>query len=147
MLVKVYGGGGGGKPRTENVFTNGSNVFAKGRKRLSVSHIREGHRQAELQKWRRKCDKCWHKIGDWRWDWLRRNWELARTRCTSSSAMIWVSGRSTPDLCSTNSQTSRKQNEWKLLDFISMCDQDPLLLLIAFFDNKGFVHKEFVPAG
>ena len=30
--------------------------------------------------------------------------------------MIWVCGRSAPDLCRTSSQTSRKQNGWKLLE-------------------------------
>ena len=35
--------------------------------------------------------------------------------------MIWVSGRSAPDLCHTSSQTSRKQNGWKLLEISFPC--------------------------
>ena len=41
---------------------------------------------------------------------LRRNWALERTHRSPSTAMIWVSGRSDPDLCRRSSQTSRKQN-------------------------------------
>ena len=35
--------------------------------------------------------------------------------------MVWVSGRSASDLCRTSSQTSRKQNEWKLLETSFLC--------------------------
>ena len=35
--------------------------------------------------------------------------------------MIWVSGRSASDLCRTSSQTSRKQNKWKLLETSFSC--------------------------
>ena len=45
----------------------------------------------------------------------------ARTRRIPSSAIIWVSGRSAPDLCRTSSQTSRKQNGWKLLETSFPC--------------------------
>ena len=45
---------------------------------------------------------------------------INKERRTPSSAMIWVSGRS-PDLCRTSSQTSRKQNGWKLLDTSFPC--------------------------
>ena len=41
-------------------------------------------------------------------------WALARTRHTQLSAMIWVRGRSAPDLCRTSSQKSRKRNGWRL---------------------------------
>ena len=105
----------------ENVPKNGSNALAKGRKRLTMSHVRVGHWQAEPLKSSRKCGKWWHVIGDWRWDSLRRNWALARTRRTPSSAMIWVSGRSAPDLCLSNSRTSRRQNGWKLLETSFPC--------------------------
>ena len=40
---------------------------------------------------------------------------------TPSSVMIWVSGRSAPDLCLTTSQMSRKQNRWKLLETSFPC--------------------------
>ena len=179
MLVQVYER----EAVSRNVFTNDSNAFAMGRKRLRMSHVRVGHRQTEPQKWSRKCDKCWHKIGDW----MRRNWALARTRSTPSSEMTWVSGRSAPDSCHTGSQTSRKQNGWKHLETSFPCvtrihcfwktsgatssirkqngnrwrgvhqlprDQKSHLqiskvktLFMAFFDNKGIIHKEFVPAG
>ena len=56
----------GGKPWAENVFTKDLNSFAKGRKRLRMSHDRVGHRQVEPQILSRKCDKFWHKIGDGR---------------------------------------------------------------------------------
>ena len=46
---------------------------------------------------------------------------LASTRRRTSSAMIWRSGRSVPDLCRTSSQTSRKQNGWKLLETTFPC--------------------------
>ena len=52
---------------------------------------------------------------------LRRNWALARTWRTPSSAMIWVSGRSAHDLCCTSSQMSRKPNGWKLLETSFPC--------------------------
>ena len=52
---------------------------------------------------------------------LRLNWALARTRRTPSSAMIWVNGRSAPDLCRTSSQTSRIQKGWKLLETSFPC--------------------------
>ena len=106
--------------------------------------------------------------------------------------MIWVNGRSTPYLCRTSSQRSRKQNLWKLLEIsfasvtrircfwktwemrpgatssirnqngnrwrgvhrLSRDQKDSRLqkskfktLLIAFFFNKGIVHKDFFPAG
>ena len=48
----------GGKLWAENVFTNGSNAFAKRKKRLSMGYVRVGYRQAEPQKLSRKCDKC-----------------------------------------------------------------------------------------
>ena len=48
---------------------------------------------------------------------------------TPPPAMIWVSGKSAPDVCRTSSQTSRKQKGMETSrDFISMCDQDPLLV-------------------
>ena len=52
---------------------------------------------------------------------MRRNWALARTRPIPSSAMIWVSGRSDPDFCRRSSQTSWKQNVWKLLEISFPC--------------------------
>ena len=108
--------------------------------------------------------------------------------------MIFVSGRSAPDLRRTSSQMSRKQNGWKLLETLFPCvtsihcfwktssrdirpgatssirnqngnrwrgvyrlprDQKRVVfkkskvktLLISFFDNKGIIHNEFVPAG
>ena len=54
-------------------------------------------------------------------NWLRRNWALARTRRTPSSAMIWLSGRSASYLCCTSLQASRKQNGWKLLETSLPC--------------------------
>ena len=47
ILVQVYGRETWG----ENVFMNGSNAFAKGRKRLKMSHVWVSHRQGEPQKW------------------------------------------------------------------------------------------------
>ena len=80
----------GEQPWAENEFTNGSNAFAKGRKRLRISHVRVGHRQAEPQKWSRNCDKCWGKIGDVHLDWLRRNWTLGLTRRGAQHRPQWI---------------------------------------------------------
>jgi len=106
----------GRKPWAENLFTTGSNAFTTGRKQLRMNHVRVGHRQTEHQTWSSECKKCWHKIGEWLYDWWRRNWALARTWCTPLSTKIWVSGRSVPGLCRISWQTNRKQNGWKLLE-------------------------------
>ena len=53
MLVQVYG--------REAVSRKCVYAFVKGRKQLRMSHVWVSHRQAEPQKWLRKCDKCWHK--------------------------------------------------------------------------------------
>ena len=111
----------GRKPWAENMFTTGSNAFATGRKQLRMSHVRVSCRQAEPQTWSSECDKCWHKIGEWLYDWWRRTWALARTRCTPSFTKIWLSGRSVPGLCRTSWQANRKQNGWKLLEISLPC--------------------------
>ena len=52
----------------------------------------------------RECDRWWHKIGEWLYTWWRRNWALARTRCTPSSVKIWVSRRSVHGMWRTSWQ-------------------------------------------
>ena len=97
MLVQVYGRKAVSRKSVYEWFKR----FREG-KETTEDESRSG-RHAEPQIWSRKCDKCWHKIGDWRLDWLRSKWALARTRRSPSSAMTWVSGRTAPDLCSTSS--------------------------------------------
>ena len=49
---------------------------------------------------------------------------FSKDRRTPSSAMIWVSGRSAPDLCHTDEQKAKWMETSG--EFISMCDQDQL---------------------
>ena len=65
-----------GKPRAENWFTNGSNVFAKGGKLLKMSHVQVGRRQPEPQNYRQCATNAGTRSANYE-DWLRRNRALA----------------------------------------------------------------------
>ena len=51
---------------------------------------------------------------------------LVRIWRTPTFAMFWVSGSCAPDLCRTDEQKAKRMDTSG--DFISMCDQDVLLL-------------------
>ena len=117
MFMKVYGR----EVLSRKWFTNGSNAFAMGRKRLRMSHVQSAidkqnpgnDRESAINADTRSATDAEIDCGG--------IWALERTRGTPLFAMIWVNGRSAPDLCRTSSQTSRKQNGWKLLETSFPC--------------------------